>query len=420
MVFRMKFIESSINKKLIGNILALFTLKGAEYVISFVTLPFLLRVLGPEKFGEIAFVQSIVNYGGLVVDYGFNLTAPRDIAKAKPTDISLQFSSIFYSKCLLLLIILLFYGLMILIFRDFLDVLLIICVLPNLIGNSIFPIWYFQGLQQMKFITFFNLFARFISVICIFSFVKESSDYCLAAFLQSITPLLAGIIALFMLSVSKRNLFLIPPKNEIIRKIKNGWEIFISTVFINLYTNTNIVILRLLTNDACVGYYSAASKLIEAVKGLFMPVSNAIFPHVAALVKVDSKKAIVFLKKTIKIIGFSSLIISFGVFYFASFIVHIIMGNAYDGSIIVLRIISVLPFIIGLSNIFGIQTMVAFGMQKLFSRILMFSAVLNFVLVFPFVYLWQEIGLAITVVIVECFVTVTMYYGLVRNNIVLK
>lgn len=64
--------------------------------------------------------------------------------------------------------------------------------------------------------------------------------------------------------------------------------------------------------------------------------------------------------------------------------------------------------------------MVVFGMQRLFSRILMISAVLNFVLIFPFIYFWEAIGLSITVVIVECFVTITMYVMLRLKKIILK
>ena len=151
-----------------------------------------------------------------------------------------------------------------------------------------------------------------------------------------------------------------------------------------------------------------------------MPISNAIFPHVAVLVKESRENAVAFLCKAMRAIGGFSLILSVGVLLFAEPIVHLIMGNSYEESIEILRIISFLPFIIGLSNIFGIQTMVAFGMQKLFSRILMASALLNFVLIFPFVYWGQAMGLAINVVIVECFVTVSMYVMLRKNNIILK
>lgn len=70
-----------------------------------------------------------------------------------------------------------------------------------------------------------------------------------------------------------------------------------------------------------------------------------------------------------------------------------------------------------MSNIFGVQTMVTFGMQNIFSRILMLSALLNFVLIFPLIYLWQGIGLSITVMIVESFVTITMYVILRKKGI---
>ena len=191
-------------------------------------------------------------------------------------------------------------------------------------------------------------------------------------------------------------------------------------VKLHLYTNTNVFLLGLLTDTTVVGYYSAASKLIDAVKGVMMPVSNAVFPHVSLLFKESKKKAISFLCKILHYTIVTTFILSLMVFLFSEQFVSVIRGISYGESIKVLRIISFLPFIVGMSNIFGIQTMVAFGMQRMFSRILMFSALLNFVLVCPMIYMWQGVGLAITVVIVESFVTITMYMALRKNNIVLQ
>ncbi|MCH3958709.1 MAG: oligosaccharide flippase family protein, partial [Selenomonas sp.] len=303
------------------------------------------------------------------------------------------------------------------VFIKYIDVVLLLCVFPSLLGNVLFPIWYYQGVQQMKFITWFNIIARAISVVGIFALVNNTSDYYLAAFLQAITPLLAGIISLVILMITHRELFCLPLWSDISDKYSEGWEIFISTIFINLYTNSNIVILRILTNDTCVGYYSAANKIIEVLKGAMMPISNAIFPHVSVLVQKSQKEAIIFLRKAVRIIGGVSFVLSGSMFLMADFVVQLIMGGAYTDSVQILRIISCLPFIIGLSNVFGIQTMVAFGMQTLFSRILMLSAMLNFILVFPMVYFWQSIGMAITVVLVECFVTITMYLALYKKGI---
>lgn len=396
---------------------SLFTLKGAEYIISFITLPYLLRVLGPDKFGAIAFAQTIMNYGNLFVDYGFNLTAPRDIAKCEKTDIPQNFAAFYGAKIVLLMPILFIGAILILLFKDYLDLLLMLCVLPALLGNVLFPVWYFQGIQEMRFITIFNLIARTASVIAIFAFVNQQADYYLAAFLQSITPILAGIISLLVLYRKTPENFLIPSWLDIKMKLKDGWDIFISTVFISLYTNSNVFILGIMTNDTIVGYYAAANKLIMAVNGLMGPISSAIFPHVSALFKESQEQAILFLRKTVRYIGGLSFMASLGTFILAEPIVHIIMGSAYEESILILRILSFFPFVVALSNIFGVQTMVTFGMQNIFSRILMFSALLNFALIFPLIHFWQGIGLSITVMIVESFVTIVMYLVLRKNKI---
>ena len=272
----------------------------------------------------------------------------------------------------------------------------------------------------MRFITIFNLVARIISVAGVFIFVNSEQDYCLAALLQSVVPMLAGGIALPMLWVTHPELFCKVSVKQVKEKILDGWQIFISTLFINLYTNSNIFVLGLMTNDTVVGYYSAASKLIEAVKGMMAPISNAIFPHVTVLFSESKEKAIRFLCKVLHIMGGITFIISISVCVFAKEIVAIIMGDAYSDSIVLLRVISFLPFIICLSNIFGVQTMVAVGMQNIFSRILMFSAFINVILIIPMIQMWSSLGLAITVTIVETFVTVTMYVVLLKNNIVLK
>ena len=166
----------------------------------------------------------------------------------------------------------------------------------------------------MRFITVFNLIARTASVIAIFAFVNQQADYRLAAFLQSITPVIAGVISLMVLYRKKPEIFLLPAWQDIKAKFKEGWDIFISTVFISLYTNSNVFILGIMTNDTIVGYYSAANKLIAAVNGLMGPISSAIFPHIAALYKESREKAIAFLHKTVRYIGGLSFLASLGTF----------------------------------------------------------------------------------------------------------
>ena len=60
-----------------------------------------MRVLGPDKYGSITFAQVIMNYGILLVDYGFTFTAPRDIAKADKDEIPRHFAAIMGAKVMI-------------------------------------------------------------------------------------------------------------------------------------------------------------------------------------------------------------------------------------------------------------------------------------------------------------------------------
>ena len=98
--------------KLIQNILSMISLKGLEYLLALVLLPYLVRVLGAEKYGSIIFMQSIVQYFIICTDYGFNMIAPRRIAIAKDTkEYAVIFSSTLICKSVLCILCLLIFCL---------------------------------------------------------------------------------------------------------------------------------------------------------------------------------------------------------------------------------------------------------------------------------------------------------------------
>ena len=87
--------------RLLENIFSMVTLRGMEYILAFLLVPYLLRTLGPEQYGSIAFMQGIIAYFTLVINYGFNITAPKDIALAEPNQLSTIFSSYFWATVFL-------------------------------------------------------------------------------------------------------------------------------------------------------------------------------------------------------------------------------------------------------------------------------------------------------------------------------
>lgn len=403
--------------KLIENITSLISLKGAEYILNFILFPYLVRILGVERFGAIVFMQSIVQYGIILVDYGFNLTGPRDIARAsKQEQISRIFSNIMAGKFLILFIVTLGSIFMIQFFEAIgynFDSKLYWAVYLLVVGNFAFPVWFFQGIQQMRYITLFNVIARSVTVVLVFTFVKEPDDYLLAALFQSMTLLIAGCFSLFIIKKQFSYVLMKPSWMGIKQTLADGWHIFVSTIAINIYTTTNTVVLGALTDNTVVGYFGTANKLIDCVKGVMFTLNQAVYPYVSNKLKEGIAQTIKFIKKYFFIYSGGTLLGGIALLILAPFIVRILFGSGYEKSILILRLMAFLPFVISVSNVFGIQIMLNFGYQKIFSRILVGAAILDLLLIIPLVQYFQGIGAAITMIMVELMVTLgTSFYVL--------
>lgn len=403
------------NSRLTQNVTALLALKGADYLLNFLMFPFLLRSVGPHAFGAIIFMQSIVQYFVIVTDYGFNMTAPRDIARAEnEREIGRIFVNVMSAKIIMISLISVLSGIVILLLPPALafDFWLFLAVMPLALGNIAFPVWFFQGIQEMKYITISSVIARSLLLVLMLLTVSSPEDYLLAALLFSSMPVVSGILSFNIIMKKYRFVFVRPDLKGIVKTISDGWQIFLSTVAINLYTNTNIVILGVFTNPTIVGYFGAASKLVDSLKGLMSAVTQAVYPHVSAKLKSSAQDTILFIRKFTKYYTGIFLAISVSLFLLAEPIIIFLFGESYRESVLILRILAPLPFIISFSQVYGIQTLLNFGKQKLFSKILICSAVFDLLMLFPLTYYFGEIGVAVTMVAVEIVVTVaTGYYA---------
>ena len=415
--FKKRFLATDTRKRLIENFLSLSVLQIANYILPLITFPYLVRVLGPENYGLIAFAQAFIGYFQILTDYGFNLSATREISinRENKEKVSEIFSSVMIIKFFLLLLSLGLMTIIVFSFKKFRqDWLIYYLAFGMVLGQTLFPIWFFQGMERMRYITFLNVLAKLIFTIAIFIFVKRSSDYLYVPLLNSLGLILAGILALWIVFKDFGVFFRIPSFENLKYHLKEGWYIFISTVAISLYTISNTFILGLFTNNTIVGYYSAAERIIRVIQGFLAPISQTIYPHISKLMNESKEVGGKFIRKVTLLIGSFSFILSFFIFIFADLIVRIILGSQFTESIIVLRIIAFLPFIIGLSNVFAIQGIIASGNFKIFSKITFLGAISNIILATLLVKLLQAVGVAISVVFAEILVTLVSFYYLKR------
>ena len=266
----------------------------------------------------------------------------------------------------------------------------------------LFPVWFFQGMERMKYITYLNILSKVIFTIAIFVFVQEQSDFYLVPLLTSVGFLVAGIWSLYLVKREFGISFQLQTNLTIKKYFIDGWDVFVSRIFVSLYTTINIFLLGLFTNNTIVGYYAIAEKIVNAVGGLFTPANQTIYPYMAKMYVNQKEKFFSFTKK----VGFSFLVIGLVLFMllalFSEIIIKLITGSI---DIHILEIYHVLMFTL-ITVPFGplfTQILITQKRNKEFNKVVMNTFIFNIILAPIMIYLYNGIGLAVAVVFTQIF-----------------
>jgi polysaccharide transporter, PST family len=399
------------SRRVVGNAASVMTVQAGSYLLPLINIPYLLRVIGPEHYGLIAFSQAVMAYFVTLNDYGFNLSATRELAVRRDDPVlrSELYSTVMAIKCSFCVL-------------SFLILCTLIHFVPRIhdngpiffasfgivVGTMLFPQWFFQGIEKMYWISAMNLASNVVFTAGIYLLVRNSSDYLIAAIVQASGKVVAGVLGLIILFSTEHVKLTVPTLAQIRHRFADGWHLFMSTAAATLYTSSNAVVLGLVCGMTQVGYFSAAYKIFAAGQGLISPMCQAIYPHVCALAHRSRELAIAYLRKAMIIIGGITFVGGLLVILFAKIIVLVAMGPKYTASVIVLQLMALTPFACAINNIYGTQGMLNFGMKPEYSRIIVFSAFLNNIILIPLCFWFKAPGAAASGLIIETFVTLTM------------
>lgn len=406
------------HKVLISNFLYLSIFQGLNLVLPLITLPFLVRVLGVEYFGLLAFATAFTTYFQIITDYGFNSTATRDISKVIRNK-ELQdeiFNDVMSCKLFLLACSFIFGALLVFSFDKFgINWDIYLYSFGSVIGQVLFPIWFFQGVQKMRYITYINLVTKVIFTIAIFVFVNEKSDYYLVPIFNSLGFFSAGLFSLYMIRKEFGIYFKFQPFRRIREQLKKGLYVFLSEFKISLFTNTNIMILGLLVGNNAVGYFTSAEKLARAIGNFQVPISNALFPYIAKEMEHSKLEAI---KKVSKLTKIGSLCFLVGIifcFIFSKEIILLVYGKEMYSSIILFKILIIIPLASFLDTMFGKQILLNLGKDNLYFRVILYATILNVSINIFLTYFYKEIGTAIALNITQVFIVIGMWFFAARE-----
>ena len=379
-------------KVLIENFISLTVLKLAGFVFPLLTLPYLARVLGVENFGKIAFATSVIVFFETLVDYGFNYTATRDVAKNK-TDlnyVSKVFSNVLSARIILLLISLIVLLLCIYFIPSFQENKLILLLTFSYIpGYIFFPEWVFQAIEKMKYITLLNLISKIIFTLLVFVVIKDKSDFIYQPILTAIGFFISGVIALYILHFKLDIRFVKPKKKEIYEIIKGSTNMFFSLFLPNLYTNFSVVYLNKIAGPQSIGIYSGGFKFIGIFEQLMQVLSRTFYPFLAR--RMDKHNAY------IKIGLYISIISSISLFFLTDYLIELFLTPEFYGAKDVLKIMSISPFFLFLMNTYGQNYLVLVGKESILRNIILFCSILGFITTILLINKYQYIGVAISI-----------------------
>ncbi len=384
-----RLIKNSDHKRLLENFLSLSSLQLIGLVLPLLTLPYILRIIGMERYGVIVVSWSLINYFVSITDFSFRITATRDVAIFKNSRRKLN---IIYSKVVILQTLLQIFSFISIIcivylYRPFHDERLVFWLtIPYLLGNTIFPDWFFQGIEKMKYITFINLGVKIFFTLCVFIFIKNKEDYWIYPLLQSLGFVGAGLAGQMILINKYKIKFVWIKRRSLLQALKSNTPIFVNQFLPTLYNNSGTFLLGIFANNSLVGVYDAIKKIINLESTLISMVSRVFFPFLNR-----NKDSFPKYRSLMMSLGLILSLLPVLFYKLILWYLHI----QYENAFLIVVILSSGIFFLALYDIYGLNYFIVRRMDKVVMRNTIVSSLIGFILAFPLISYFNITGAAI-------------------------
>lgn len=369
-------------------------LQIAGYVFPLITMPYLARVIGADGFGKIAFASAIVVWIQTISDWGFNLTATRDVAQNRndKEKVSRIFSNVLWARCILTILsglILLFVVLVVPYLRENADIIFVTFLLVP--GYILFPEWFFQAIERMKYTTIFNLIIKLIFTISVFIFIHKREDYLIQPLLTTIGYLLCGIGALYLILKKWGYTLYKPEWIEILKTIRNSTDVFINNLMPNLYNSFSVMLLGFFGGSTANGLYDGGNKFPTIFYQFQSVLSRAFYPFLSRRPDRHSFYA--------KLNIGSAMIGAIFLIAISPLVIKVMLGDEFGKSVIVMQILSFSVIFLAMDYTYGTNFLIINHKEKPLRNLTFVSSIVGMSVSIPLVYYFSYIGAAITVLL---------------------
>jgi polysaccharide transporter, PST family len=411
--------KSSYEKSALLNFFTLGAVQGTNILTPIIVYPYLYSQLGLDKFGVVTYALNLMVFLTVITDYGYNLSVPRDISHNRHNSVAISsiVSTALATRLLLLcVVIIISIPLFFFIPKFSVDRNLYAFGLLYLVGNTINPVWLYQGIEEMKHLTWMNLISKLFSILLIHLVVKSESDYLYVLGLFGVGNISLSVISLFF-AYKKWSIKFNAIKLEYVKSdLVNGFPYFISVISNATINYSTLFILGIYASNETLGKYSIAEKVLSVVWQLLSTFSQAIYPTFCRFVFDSNQSIKIFIKKVFLPFGICVCIICCLISIFSSEIVKVISGTNNSDITNILISMSFVPLIVFL-NIPSTQILLISNQQKVYSNIYKALAITSPIIGVLLISKYLLAGAVLFIYLVQTIITTSLSFYAAKSYI---
>ena len=387
---------------------------GTQMLFPLITFPYVCRVIEADGIGQINFFQSIISYISLFTCLGIPMYAIREIARDRSDVVQMNRTAM---EILLLHSMLTLVGyaivaiLCLTVPQIQVNIPLFLILSLTIFFTAIGCEWFYQGIEDFKYITIRGLIIKTVSVVLLFIFVKSKTDLLYYGCYTVFGVLGGNIFNFFRLRKYIHRENIIFSELHIKRHIKPVLKVFSFSVVTSIYLQLNTVLLGFLKNALAVGYFAAATKVMQMLLKMSACLGSVMMPRASHLIA--ENKEVEFNRLIQKSYDFTlaiALPMTIGLIFCAPSLITALCGVKFEHSILPSQIIAPIILMVAISNVFGIQVLFPKGKINIVTLCCGIGAVADLILNLCLIPFFSYIGTSIAYLGAEVATTVSMYF----------
>lgn len=387
---------------------------GTQMLFPLITFPYVCRVIEADGIGQINFFQSIISYISLFTCLGIPMYAIREIARDRCDVVKMNRTAM---EILLLHSMLTLVGyaivaiLCLTVPQIQVNIPLFLILSLTIFFTAIGCEWFYQGIEDFKYITIRGLIIKTVSVVLLFIFVKSKTDLLYYGCYTVFGVLGGNIFNFFRLRKYIHRENIIFSELHIKRHVKPVLKVFSFSVVTSIYLQLNTVLLGFLKNALAVGYFAAATKVMQMLLTMSACLGSVMMPRASHLIaenKEDEFSRLI--QKSYDFTLAIALPMTIGLIFCAPSLITALCGVKFEHSILPSQIIAPIILMVAISNVFGIQVLFPKGKINIVTLSCGIGAVADLILNLCLIPFFSYIGTSIAYLGAEVATTVSMYF----------